>query len=481
LSGVTYEIFVHSFADSDGDGIGDFEGLTAKLDMVDALGAEAIWLMPIHPSPSYHKYDVTDYRAIHPDYGTMADFERFLAEAHERGIRVIMDFVINHTARAHPWFQRAVQNPSGPYHDFYVWADPDTLSSTTVEETGPDTGNLKRWHEAEGLDERYYGYFWGGMPDLNFDNPAVRDSIINIGQFWLEKGVDGFRLDAARHIYNTPTKNHRFWDQFRAKMEAIDPNVFLVGEVWADTDAVTPYLSGLHSVFNFDMAQALLDAAATGRADSLAYRHAEIRTAYQKVAPNFVDATFLANHDQNRVRSVLDSDAEARVAARLLFTLPGRPFVYYGEEIGMRGKKPDPHIREPYLWTSPPDSVRADWIEPEYSTDSTVTPLRMQRQRDGSLWHLYQRLIALRNEHPALHDGELRPVASSDTSVALFVRTHADGDLLVAHNVGEDEVQTVLPDSLRAFDQSIYRSTSAVQRQSETLVLPARSTVILRR
>jgi glycosidase len=181
------------------------------------------------------------------------------------------------------------------------------------------------------------------------------------------------------------------------------------------------------------------------------------------------------------VRSVLASEAEARMAARLLFTLPGHPFVYYGEEIGMRGQKPDPHIREPYLWTRSPDSLRPDWIPPEYSTDSTVTPLRTQRQHEDSLWNLYRRLITLRKQQPALHDGGLRPVASPDTSVALFVRTHADGDLLVAHNVGSNVVKFVLPESLRTFDQRLYRSPPAAQRQSETLVLPAQSTLILQR
>lgn len=480
-SGVTYEVFVQSFADSDGDGIGDFNGLTSKLDMIDSLGAEAIWLMPIHPSPTYHKYDVTDYRAIHPDYGTMADFERFLEEAHERDIKVVMDFVVNHTARAHPWFQKAVQNPDSRFHDFYVWADPDTLSGEPTHDTEPDTDNLERWHEAEGLDQRYYGYFWGGMPDLNFDNPAVRDSIYSIGKFWLNKGVDGFRLDAARHIYNVPEKNHRFWEDFRAEMESVDPDVFLVGEVWDETDAVTPYFSGLHGLFNFDMAEAMLEAVSSGEADSLAHRHAQIRSAYQEVAPNFVDATFLTNHDQNRVRSVLDSDAQARTAAHLLFTLPGEPFVYYGEDIGMRGEKPDPHIREPYLWTPSPDSMRTTWIEPEHTTEETVTPLSVQQEQDDSLWRLYDRLIALRQEHPALREGTLQPVDSPVSFLSMFVRSHDENSLLVIHNVSDAAEEVSLPDSLRAYDDVVYRSTDEATHSGEGLSMPGHSTLLLGR
>ncbi len=480
---VTYEIFVHAFADSDGDGIGDLRGLTSQLEYVRDLGVKAIWLMPIHPSPSYHKYDVTDYRAIHPDYGTMEDFEVFLREAHARGIRVVMDFVVNHTAREHPWFQAAVADTTSHFHDFYVWGRPDELESLTVEETGPDTDNVFRWHRAEGRDKLYYGYFWAGMPDLNFDNPAVRDSIFEIGRFWLEKGVDGFRLDAARHIFEhgREADNHAWWERFRAEMERVKPDVLLVGEVWAPTEVVTPYLTGLRSLFNFDLAEAMVEAVRTGRGAGLAARHAEVLRAYQAVADDFVDATFLTNHDQNRVMSVLDDMAKARVAASLLFTLPGAPYVYYGEEIGMRGMKPDPHIREPFLWSPPPDTLRTRWIDPRHSTDETVVPMEVQARSDTSLLAHYRTLIALRNAQPVLTFGGIEPIAVADERLVAFLRMHQDDSLLVVHNVSGDPVEAVLPEPARPFTRILYHSHAAARPAGGGVSLPPHSTLILRR
>jgi glycosidase len=471
---VSYEVFVQSFADSDGDGIGDLAGLTSKLDYVRGLGVRSIWLMPIHPSPSYHKYDVTDYRAIHPDYGTMEDFETLLREAHAREIRVVIDLVVNHTARGHPWFQEAVADSTSTFRSFYLWSSAEEVEALTADN--------RRWRSAPGDEQLYYGYFTGGMPDLNYDNPAVRDSIFAIGRFWLEKGVDGFRLDAARHIFEDGREpdNHAWWEQFRAEMESVKPEVLLLGEVWAEPEVVTPYLSGLHSLFNFEMAGAIVEAVRTGRGAGLAARHAEIREAYQAVAPDFVDATFLTNHDQNRVMSVLDDPSGARIAASLLFTLPGSPYLYYGEEIGMRGMKPDPNIREPFLWTAPPDQDRTSWIEPQHSADRVVRPMELQARSDTSLLAHYQNLIALRNGHPALTMGGLEPLEAGDERLVAFVRTHAAGSLLVLHNVSGDPVNAVLPAAQRDFERVLYRSHSAAAARGETLFLPPHGTLVLR-
>ena len=174
-NGVTYEIFVQSFADSDGDGIGDINGMTGKLDYLLDLGIGAVWLMPISPSPSYHKYDVTDYKGIHPDYGTMDDFKKFVEEAHEKNIKVIIDLVVNHTASGHPWFIEASSSPENPYRDYYVWADKDSIADQLAKkEISQDSDNITQWHAVNGdtTKEHYYGFFWGGMPDLNFDNPG---------------------------------------------------------------------------------------------------------------------------------------------------------------------------------------------------------------------------------------------------------------------------------------------------------------------
>ena len=202
---VAYEIFIQSFADSNGDGIGDFQGATAKLDYLAELGIQAVWLMPIMESPSYHKYDVTNYKSIHPDYGTLEDFEVFVQEAHKRGIKVIIDMIINHTGSDHPWFQEAKKGKDNPYRAYYVWADKDSIADQIAKkEIAQDSDNLQQWHAVDGQtsEEHYYGYFYGGMPDLNFDSKKVREEIVEIGRFWLEEmDVDGFRLDAAKHIF----------------------------------------------------------------------------------------------------------------------------------------------------------------------------------------------------------------------------------------------------------------------------------------
>jgi glycosidase len=481
---VSYEVFVHAFADSDGDGIGDLRGLTQKLDYLNDLGIGAIWMMPIHPSPTYHKYDVTDYRAIHPDYGTMEDFEELIREAHARDIRIILDLVINHSSSEHPWFKEAIADTTSHFYGFYQFASSSDIDRFTVDEseTGPDSDNLRRWNKVDSLDDTYYySYFWSGMPDLNFDNQAVRDSIVAIGHYWLEKGVDGFRLDAAKHIYPAGRESdiHAWWEYFRAEMEKVNPNMLLVGEVWDNVETVKPYLNGLQSLFNFDMGYAMMEAAEKGIGDGLAQRHADVLNAYSEVTDDFIDATFLTNHDQNRVMSVLDNEEKARVAASLLMTLPGAPYIWQGEEIGMRGLKPDQYIREPFLWTYEPDEYRTRWIKPRHSNDKTVIPAYEQFEDPNSILNYYKALIALRNSEPALSIGGLEPLKSENKALSVFVRTHDTGNRLVIHNTGDDYAEYSL-DALFSIYTVITFSTHNISiPDNGKVLLPPRSTVIL--
>ncbi len=392
-SGVTYEIFVQSFNDSNGDGIGDLNGVTEKLDYVKELGANAIWFMPIMPSPTYHKYDVTDYRAIHPDYGTMEDFKRLLDEAHKRDIKVVIDLIINHTSNQHPWFLEAKSDRENPFRDYYVWAQKDTIAAFLDKKVITlDSDNIRQWHDPENGEDFYYGFFWGGMPDLNFDNQKLREEIYDIGRFWLEEvGVDGFRLDAAKHIFpdDRPLDNHAFWKEFRAKMEAIKPDVYLVGEVYDKKETVAPYLPGLPALFNFDFHYTLLDALNKEEGMLLAKKQKEIIDFYQGITPTFIDATFSSNHDQPRLLNELGSDpAKYKQASLILMTMPGAPYLYYGEEIGMLGLKPDENIREPFLWdVKSKDKGRTSWIKPKYTTEKTVTPLAKQKDDPNSYFN----------------------------------------------------------------------------------------------
>lgn len=484
---VSYEIFVRAFADSNGDGLGDLRGMTAKLDYLQDLGVQAIWMMPIHPSPSYHKYDVTDYKAIHPDYGTMEDFQYFLDEAHKRDIRVVIDLVINHSSSQHPWFLAALEDSTSMYFDFYVWEHADNISSmyVTADQTGPDSDNLRRWNPTDAYDDLlYYAYFWSGMPELNFDNPVLRDSIYDIGRFWLEMGVDGFRLDAAKHIFpdDRAEDNHAFWEEFRAEMEKVNPEVLLVGEVWAPTEIVKPYLTGLRSLFNFDLGYAIIDAVSSGSGDGLASRHAEILNAYLSVTEDFVDATFLTNHDQTRVMSQLQDERKARVAASILLTLPGSPYIYYGEEIGMTGAKPDPNIREPMLWNvSELDSMRSQWRTPRYSTDATVVPALVQRDTPGSLFHHYRDLIHLRNSSAALTLGGLIPVSANDNRLVVFERQHPDENLLVVHNVSSETVLFAFGDAQHHYTSLKWASTPDISSiEVGEMSVPPYTTLILK-
>ncbi|MEX2233019.1 MAG: alpha-amylase family glycosyl hydrolase, partial [Cyclobacteriaceae bacterium] len=377
--GVKYEIFVMSYADGNGDGKGDFKGLTAKLDEIKDLGVNGLWLMPIMPSDTYHKYHVTDYKNIDPDYGTLDDFKKFIKEAHARDIKVITDFVINHTGNNHPWFLEAKKNPESQYRDYYVWADKDSIRSEIFKKVKAlDSDNIRKWHPVNGdtTTEHYYGYFNGLCPDLNLDNPEVRKQIVDIARFWLDEiKVDGFRMDAAKHIFpdERAGDNHAFWVWFKKEMEKIKPDVYLVGEVWSEAKVVAPYLQGLPSLFNFDLGYAITDVGKAGK-DSLGLvqRYKDIRDYYKSITDDYLDATFIKNHDQTRLLTELGGDInKAKMAAALLLTMPGTPYLYYGEEIGMLGDKlssyedqfgPDAFVREPYVWNEgDKDKMQTSW------------------------------------------------------------------------------------------------------------------------
>jgi alpha-amylase len=484
--GVTYEIFVQSFADSNGDGIGDIKGMTSKLDYLKDLGVEGVWLMPINPSPTYHKYDVTDYYAIHPDYGTLEDFKEFVREAHKRSIRVVIDLVINHSSSRHPWFQAALQDPQSPYWNYYVWTHQDDPQVNVIDRTVTgDPISRRRWAKAGDGPYLYYRRFSAGMPDLNFDNARVREEIFKIGRFWLsDVGVDGFRLDAAKHIFpdERPKDNHWWWEYFRAEMRKAKENVYLVGEVWAPAEVVAPYTKGLTALFNFDLATAIKAAVNDGRGDALAAKQKQVIDLYASVSPDFVDATFLSNHDQNRVMSVFEGDlAKAKVAAAILLTLPGSPYLYYGEEIGMTGQKPDPNIREPFHWEKQAsDKSRTRWMEPKHSTEAAIVPAAEQAKDPASLLNFYKRLIALRNASRALTFGAMQPVDFGRGEVCAFERSVAGESLLVLHNVSAAEISVGVSGRLKDYGQVAFTQGGAGMKP-DGVFLPGRTTLILKK
>ncbi|HUG40883.1 MAG TPA: alpha-amylase family glycosyl hydrolase, partial [Longimicrobiales bacterium] len=411
--GVCYEVFVRSFFDSDGDGVGDFRGLTAKLDHIDDLGANCIWLMPIMPSPSYHSYDVTNYYEINRDYGTLADFREFMAAAHRRGIHVLIDLVLNHISSEHPIFRDALLRADSPYRDWFIW------SPTTRPAPG---WSAPVWHPVPSRDEYYYGLFWRGMPDYDLDNPGVTAELERVARFWLEDvGVDGFRIDAVGHFFEGPDGEwkhgpgtHAWLRDYDAALRRISPDVFTIGEVWDSIGAILPYYPDqLTAYFMFEVADAIVSAVTDGSGDRLL----EMVDRVQQEVPDHRWGTFLRNHDQTRTLTDLNGDvARARLAAAIQLTLPGIPFVYYGEEIGMTGSKSDgdPRLRTPMQWRAEPGvgfTTGRAW-EP-LPADSFAATVADQDEAPASLLNHYRRLIRLRSSDAALARGEFVPLEAS--------------------------------------------------------------------
>jgi alpha-amylase len=450
---VFYEIFVRSFADSTSgplahDGIGDFQGLIEKLDYLNDgdpatttdLGITGIWLMPISPSPSYHGYDVTDYYGIHPEYGTRADFERFVAECHRRGIKVVTDLVLNHSSSRHPWFVEALAGEP-QYRDRYIFVDADAVPDVR----GP--WDQQVWQEARG--QHYYGIFGSGMPDLNYRNPAVTAEAYRIAEFWLrDMRVDGFRLDAVRHLIEdgdvmSDTRETLEWLRgFRAHVKQVQPEAMLLGEVWTATEIVSEYIDGgsLDLAFEFDVAKAILKSIESGRRDDLAYALENAYTAY----PGQQFATFLTNHDQDRIASVLGEErARLALAASLLLAAPGVPFLYYGEELGQVGRKPDEMIRNPMPWTAGPNGgfTRAPqpW-EPLQRGHERRNVASQAADPDSLLAH-YRRWIRLRQAGPALAHGDFRLLDLGRDDVIGWQRTAQGRTLTFVANLGRAPVE----------------------------------------
>lgn len=486
-STVYYEIFVRSFNDSNGDGIGDLKGVTEKLDYLKDLGVGGIWLMPINPSPSYHGYDVTDYYAVNPQYGTMDDLKVLLDEAHKRDIKVIMDLVVNHTSKEHPWFKKSAADPKSSYRSWYTWATPNqTLPSDGA------AGGIP-WHP-NGKDH-YLGIFWEGMPDLNFDNPDVRREMIKVGQFWLKQGLDGFRLDAAKHIYEKfkstaskpeiKKKNQIWWQEFCQGLNEVKQDAYLVGEVWDSTATIGPYLDhALDSCFNFDLAKTLLSSARSEKSTDIAFSLSRVYDYYNKSSQGaFVDAPFLSNHDQTRVMSELEGNVNhAKMAASLLLTLPGNPFIYYGEEIGMLGMKPDERLREPMVWSDVSSGGaqkgQTRWEKPFYNAESKVVPVAAQLKDENSLLNLYKKLISWRNEDQVLGDGGIASYDLKNDSIVSFIRATAKEQRLVVHNLSKDKQTISLPD--QTFASLILFSKPGIVLKDGMLELPPYSTAILK-
>jgi alpha-amylase len=433
---VFYEVFVRSFQDSNGDGIGDFNGIRSRLDDLKDLGVTALWLMPIFPSPSYHGYDVTDYDTVNPQYGTMQDFEKLLEAAHERQIKVILDWVPNHSSREHKWFLDS-RKAEGTKRDWYIWRN----ENPGWKRPWGEFGNV--WHAADGA--YYYGAFWEGMPDLNHRNPAVTASLNASAKSWLERGVDGFRVDAVRYVLETPTENTpdtpeniTWFEQFSGFVKSIKPEAAVVGEIWTDVGTVGKYMTGASTnnlTFNFDMYKGIKDTLNTSKRGPAERILETVAKAYPAGA---IDSLFISNHDQPRPKYF--GNLKYRTAADLLLTLPGTPFLYYGEEIGMPNGpgNNDENKRTPMRWDDTNNagfSSGSPWYG--FSTDDRAVTVKAQKTIPGSLYNHYKNLIRVRQSQPALRAGGYQPIQAGERIMA-FARTLEKSTIVVVINLDSD-------------------------------------------
>ena len=442
-----YEIFVYSFYDSNNDGIGDLNGVTQKLDYIKEMGFNGIWLMPIHPSPTYHKYDVNDYYAIAPEYGTLEDLDTLVTEAHKRGIKVIMDLVVNHSSSDHPWFREACQyirengEPGGKYGDFYNFR----------------VGSSAQYSSVSGTNYYYESRFWSGMPDLNLDSQAVRDEIVNIMTYWMrDHHIDGFRLDAVTSYYTgNVDDNVAFLSWLNTQAKAIKEDCYIVGEAWEGSDYQIGryYESGVDSFFLFTGAQATGNIAMAVKQCS----GASVGKMMLSLQENYTKGTlapFLGNHDTMRPGSFMPGMENVKMAAGVLSMMNGNVFVYYGEEIGMiskNGSSSDPAKRIAMKWSG--KSVYPGWcyISPEGTpvdeTSYYYPSVEEQLADPNSILNYYKQAMLLRNCFPAIARGQVEYFPEGQSNyICVLRKTWNDESVVIVMNLDSFQ-QTVTLDT----------------------------------
>jgi alpha-glucosidase len=488
--GIIYQVYVRSFADSNGDGIGDLPGLASKLDYLSFLGVDALWLTPIHPSPDADfGYDVADYTAVNPHFGTLEDFDRLVAEASRRGLRVILDFVPNHTSDRHPWFLRSRSARDDPYRNWYLWRDPAPDGGPPNNWRSRFGGTGWEWDEPTG--QYYYHTYLRQQPDLNWRNPEVERAMLGAMRFWLERGVAGFRLDAIARLLkddlfrdNPPNPGFRSgqepYQEFLPLYSTDRPGVVeligkmrrvldeygdrvMIGEAYLTPERLVAYYgsetAGVHFPFNFQLIKL------PWRADILRQAIATYDALVPGTGwPNWV----LGNHDQPRVATRVGR-RQARVAAMLLLTLRGTPTMYYGDEIGLENVAITPErVRDPWETNVPgfglgrdPERTPMRWDAGPgagFTTGEPWLPLGDDRDRVNvaaqlreadSILNLYRWLIQLRRSQPALQVGTYKPVRSAGETLC-YLRGVKGQAYLIGLNLGPTDASITLPSGLTA-------------------------------
>jgi len=480
---VFYEVHVKAFCDGNGDGIGDFQGLAQKLDYLEMLGVNCLWILPMYPSPLRDDgYDIADYYAIHPDYGTLGDFKDFLDEAHRRGIRVIADLVLNHTSDRHPWFQSARSSRDSPHRDWYVWSDdPDRYRGVPIIFKDTERSNWT-WDPEAG--QYYWHRFFSHQPDLNFDNPAVQQAMQGVMEFWLEKGLDGFRCDAVPYLFEREgtdcsglPETHAYCKRLRRRLDEAWPGRILLAEANAWPIDVRPYFGDgdeFHMAFHFPLMPRLFMAVKSEDWRPIT----DMFTHTPPIPENCQWCLFLRNHDEltlemcteeereymyyayapdrqaklnvgirRRLAPLLENDRrKIELLTSMVFTMPGSPIIYYGDEIGMGDNiyLGDRHgVRTPMQWSADenagfsraaPERLYSPVIRDPVYGYQTVN-VEAQRRSPSSLLNAMRRLIAARQRYRALGRGRIEFLRSANHRVLAYLREHAGERLLLVHNL----------------------------------------------
>ena len=482
---VFYEVLVHSFADSDGDGMGDFQGLVSKLDYLRWLGVDALWIPPFYPSPMADGgYDISDFTAVDPRYGTMEDLRTLVIEAHSRGIRIVVDMVLNHTSDQHPWFQSSRRDPSGPFGDFYVWRDrPSEYLDARVIFVDTEDSN---WAWDPVRQQFYWHRFFSHQPDLNYENPAVRESMLDVVRYWCSTGVDGFRLDAIPYLFEqdgticenlSPT--HRYIAGMREMVDREFPGTVMIAEANQPPHEVVAYFGTderpeCHICFHFPIMPKIFEALREESSHGLRATLA----ATPPLPKGGQWGTFLRNHDEltlemvseeerakmyawyapqprmranvgirRRLMPLLDgSRREVELACALLLSLPGSPFLYYGDEIGMGDDITLPDrfgVRTPMQWDAT-DSAgfstaeRSKWFLPpvkDPSYDPRAVNVAEHRSRPTSMLNWTRSMLEVRRGHPAFGIGSMTLLSTDDDAVLAFLRRDESETILCVNNL----------------------------------------------
>jgi glycosidase len=613
---ISYQLLVYSFADSNGDGLGDIQGIISKLDYINSLGVSAIWLSPIHPAMSYHGYDVTDYTAVRSEYGTMSDFDQLISAAHAKGIKVYIDYVMNHTGKDHPWFKDAIASADSPYRDYYVFSyDPKTDIAAgniaMIEKTGYDAGQwfsagvegdvkgyLKftldwskssaptvtvtqtdkadaentdtgtdgakyLWYGDDGKAHKFYdkgngtyelsvdynsswgflirtsnttwdggtkygassasakvtlgkafslnnstaenivfdsqktlyyhSHFWTDwFADLNYGSAdkasesGAYKAMVSAAKGWVDRGVDGLRLDAVKHIYHNATSNENptflatFYDEMNRyyKQKGHTDDFYMVGEVLSEYNEVAPYYAGLPALFEFSFWYRLKDAINSNTGCYFAKDILSYQKSYATYRAGYIEATKLSNHDEERSATSLGKlAAKEKLAAAVLLTSAGAPYIYYGEELGIFGSQTngDEYVRSPMLWGD--NSVTSYTDKIDKSVASSIKSVAAQQTDENSLLSTYLKFTQLRNTYPALASGTMTQHATYNDSnttyspIAAWYMTKDSQKMLVVHNFAATQVELPLTDNI---DSAVATSGTVQQLKQDDGTLKLR-------